>query len=49
MALMVQPHLELIEPSLYFNSSDGSAARAASARLQFLASTGGAPSVAPCA
>ena len=35
--------LELIEPSLYFNSSDGSAARAASAWQQFLVSTGGAP------
>jgi len=41
--------LELIEPSLYFNSSHGSATRAASAWLQFLASTGGAPSVVPFA
>jgi glutathione synthase/RimK-type ligase-like ATP-grasp enzyme len=31
--------LELIEPSLYFNSSEGSAARAASGWQQFLAST----------
>lgn len=49
MALMVQPHLELIEPSLYFNWSDGSAARAASAWLQFLVRAGGVPSVAPFA
>jgi hypothetical protein len=45
--------LELIEPSLYFNSSDGSAARAASAWQQFLASTArvlpAAPPVAPSA
>jgi glutathione synthase/RimK-type ligase-like ATP-grasp enzyme len=39
--------LELIEPSLYFNSSDGSAARAASAWQQFLASPAGVLSVAP--
>ncbi|MGK0274685.1 MAG: glutathione synthase/RimK-type ligase-like ATP-grasp enzyme [Ilumatobacter sp.] len=39
--------LELIEPSLYFSASDGSADRAASAWQRFLASTGVVPSVEP--
>jgi glutathione synthase/RimK-type ligase-like ATP-grasp enzyme len=41
--------LELIEPSLYFSVSDGSADRAAASWQRFLASTGEAPSVEPCA